>query len=87
LDGRRIFYQTNGGEANAEIWLASVADHKVMPLLQTRFDTDTGRSEIYVQRFQGGDSPKLAGPGTRSMVTVTLRTSSLNAIGYGQIIS
>jgi Tol biopolymer transport system component len=82
LDGRWIFYQTNGGEANAEIWLASVADHKVMPLLQTRFDTaypalspsgellafsanDTGRSEIYVQRFQGGDSPKLAGPRRR----------------------
>ena len=77
-DGRWIFYQTNGGEGNAEIWLASVADHKVMPLLQTRFDSsfpvlspsgeylafsanDTGRSEIYVQRFQGGDSPKLAG--------------------------
>jgi eukaryotic-like serine/threonine-protein kinase len=77
-DGRWIFYQTNGGEANAEIWLASVADRKVMPLLQTRFDTafpalspsgeylafsanDTGRSEIYVQHFQGGDSPKLAG--------------------------
>jgi predicted Ser/Thr protein kinase len=77
-DGRWIFYQTNGGEANAEIWLASVADHKVMPLLQTRFDTsfpalspdqsylafsanDTGRPEIYVQRFEGGDAPKLAG--------------------------
>ncbi len=77
-DGRWIFYQTNGGEANAEIWLASAAEHKVMPLLQTRFDTsypalspsgellafsanDTGRSEIYVQRFQGGDSPKLTG--------------------------
>jgi dipeptidyl aminopeptidase/acylaminoacyl peptidase len=77
-DGRWIFYQTNGGEANAEIWLASVADRKIMPLLQTPFDSafpalspsgeylafsanDTGRSEIYVQRFQGGDSPKLAG--------------------------
>ena len=81
-DGRWIFYQTNGGEANAEIWVASVADHKVMPLLQTRFDSsypalspsgellafsanDTGRSEIYVQRFQGGDSPKLVGPRRR----------------------
>ena len=78
LDGRWVFYQTNGGEANAEIWVASAAEHKVMPLLQTRFDTsypalspsgeylaysanDTGRSEIYVQHFQGGDSPKLAG--------------------------
>jgi Tol biopolymer transport system component len=77
-DGRWIFYQTNGGEGNAEIWLASVLDHKIVPLLQTRFDSsfpalspdqgylafsanDTGRSEIYVQRFQGGDSPKLAG--------------------------
>jgi hypothetical protein len=77
-DGRWIFYQTNGGEGNAKIWLASVADRKVMPLLQTRFDTsyaalspsgdllafsanDTGRSEIYLQRFQGGDSPRLVG--------------------------
>jgi Tol biopolymer transport system component len=77
-DGRWIFYQTNGGEANAEIWVASVADHKVMPLLKTPFDSscaalspneellafsanDTGRSEIYVQRFRGGDSPQLAG--------------------------
>jgi hypothetical protein len=77
-DGRWIFYQTNGGEANAEMWLASVADRKEMPLLQTRFDTsypalspsgeylaysanDSGRSEIYVQRFQGGDAPKFAG--------------------------
>jgi Tol biopolymer transport system component len=76
-DGRWIFYQTNAA-ANTEIWVASVADRKVMPLLQTRFDSaypalspsgeylafsanDTGRSEIYVQRFQGGDSPKLAG--------------------------
>jgi len=77
-DGRWIFYQTNGGEGNAEIWIASVPDHKIAPLLQTRFDSsfpalapsgeflafsanDTGRSEIYVQRFQGGDSPRLAG--------------------------
>ncbi|MBZ5636277.1 MAG: hypothetical protein LAO55_24385 [Acidobacteriia bacterium] len=77
-DGRWIFYQTNGGEANGEIWIASVADRKIMPLLQTRFDTsypvlspsgeylaysanDNGPSEIYVQRFHGGDSPKLAG--------------------------
>jgi Tol biopolymer transport system component/predicted Ser/Thr protein kinase len=81
-DGRWIFYQTNGGEANAEIWVASVAEHKVMPLLQTRVDSsypalspsgellafsanDTGRSEIYVQRFEGGDSPKLVGPRRR----------------------
>ena len=77
-DGRWIFYQTSGGEANGEIWVASVADHKLMPLLQSPFDSsfpalspsreylafsanDTGRSEIYVQRFQGGDSPKLVG--------------------------
>jgi Tol biopolymer transport system component len=77
-DGRWIFYQTNGGENNAEIWLASVADRKIVPLLKTQFDSafpalspnqaylafsanDTGRSEIYLQRFQGGDSPKLAG--------------------------
>ena len=81
-DGRWIFYQTTGGEANAEIWLASVETGQLVPLLQTRFDTstpalspsgeylafsanDTGRSEIYVQRFEGGGrggaSPKLAG--------------------------
>jgi eukaryotic-like serine/threonine-protein kinase len=77
-DGRWIFYQTNGGEANAEIWVASVAEHKVMPLIKTAFDSsyaalspsgellafsanDTGRSEIYVQRFQAGDPPKLIG--------------------------
>ena len=77
-DGRWIFYQTNGGEANSEIWLASVADRKIVPLLQTAFDSsfpalspnqaylafsanDTGRSEIYVQRFQEGDPPKLVG--------------------------
>jgi len=61
-----------------EIWIASPGEHKVMPLLQTSFDSsfpalsadqaylafcanDTGRSEIYAQRFQGGDSPKLLG--------------------------
>jgi Tol biopolymer transport system component len=77
-DGRWIFYQTSGLDLNGEIRLASVADHKIVPLLQTRFDSsypalspdqaylaftanDTGRPEIYVQRFQGGDSPKLAG--------------------------
>jgi len=77
-DGRWIFYQTNGGEANGEIWVASGADRKLAPLLQTKFDSafptlspnqthlafsanDTGRSEIYVQRFQGADSPKLVG--------------------------
>jgi hypothetical protein len=38
-DGRWIFYQNNGGEGNAEIWLASVASRQVMPLLQTPFDT------------------------------------------------
>src|SRR5207302_3080197 len=70
-DGRWVFYQTNGGEANAEIWVASASDRKIVPLLQTRFDSslpalspdgtwlafsanDTGRSEIYAQRFQGG---------------------------------
>jgi eukaryotic-like serine/threonine-protein kinase len=58
--------------------LASVKDRKIMPLLQSPFDSafpslswdreylaysanDTGRYEIYVQRFQGGDSPKLVG--------------------------
>jgi Tol biopolymer transport system component/DNA-binding winged helix-turn-helix (wHTH) protein len=77
-DGRWIFYQTNGGEANAEIWIASVASRRVTPLLQRGFDTsfpalspngkllafsanDTGSSEIYVQRFLGGDPPKLDG--------------------------
>lgn len=77
-DGRWIFYTTTGGDTNGEIWVASVADRKIMPLLQTRFDSafpalspnreylafsanDTGRSEIYVQRFEASDSPKLAG--------------------------
>jgi predicted Ser/Thr protein kinase len=75
-DGRWIFYQTSVTQVNSEIWLASAADHKIMPLLQTRFDcvsavlspnrkhlafsaNDTGRHEIYVQRFQEGDPPKL----------------------------
>jgi hypothetical protein len=77
-DGRWIFYQTSATQVNSEIWLASPADRKTMPLLQTRFDNvspalspnreylafcadDTGRHEIYVQRFQGGDQPKLTG--------------------------
>jgi Tol biopolymer transport system component len=77
-DGRWIFYQTSAAGVDSEIWLASVADHKTMPLLQTRFDNqspalsasrdylafsanDTGRHEIYVQRFQGGDPPSLTG--------------------------
>jgi hypothetical protein len=77
-DDRWIFFVTSGGEANGEIWLASVKDRKLMPLLQSPFDNawptlswdreylafsanDTGRHEIYVQRFQGGDSPKLVG--------------------------
>jgi Tol biopolymer transport system component len=77
-DDRWIFFVTSGGEANGEIWVASVKDRKLMPLLQSPFDNawptlswdrqylafsanDTGRYEIYVQRFQGGDSPKLAG--------------------------
>ena len=38
-DGRWIFYQTNGGESNAHIWVASVAEHKVMPLLETPSDS------------------------------------------------
>jgi Tol biopolymer transport system component len=76
-DSRWIFFTTAGGE-NGEIWLASVKDRKIMPLLQTPFDSafpalswdgqylafsanDTGSYEIYVQRFQGGDSPKLVG--------------------------
>jgi len=37
-DGRWIFYQTSVGQVNSEIWLASPADRKTMPLLQTRFD-------------------------------------------------
>lgn len=77
FDGRWILFTTAGAE-NGEIWLASVKDRKIMPLLQTPFDSafpalcwdgeylafsanDTGRYEIYVQRFQGGDSPKLIG--------------------------
>jgi predicted Ser/Thr protein kinase len=77
-DGRWIFYQTSVSQVNSEIWLASATDHKIMPLLQTRFDcvspalspnreylafcaNDTGRHEIYVQRFQEGDPPKLIG--------------------------
>jgi hypothetical protein len=77
-DGRWIFYQTSVTQVNSEIWLASAADRKIMPLLKTRFDNvspalspnreylafcanDTGRHEIYVQRFQEGDPPKLVG--------------------------
>jgi eukaryotic-like serine/threonine-protein kinase len=77
-DGRWIFYQNTGGEANGEIWIASTADRKISPLLQTQFDcsfaalspdqthvafsaNDTGHSEIYVQRFLGGDRPNLIG--------------------------
>jgi eukaryotic-like serine/threonine-protein kinase len=78
-DDRWIFFVTSGGEyKTGEIWLASVKDRKLMPLLQTPFDNawptlswdreylafsanDTGRHEIYVQRFEGGDSPKLVG--------------------------
>jgi hypothetical protein len=77
-DGRWIFYQTSVAQVNSEIWLASAADRKIMPLLQTRFDcvaaalspnrqhlafsaNDTGRHEIYLQRFQEGDPPKLIG--------------------------
>ena len=77
-DGRWIFYQTSVSQVNSEIWLASATDRKIMPLLQTRFDSvspalspnreylafsanDTGRHEIYVQRFQGSDPPKLVG--------------------------
>ena len=77
-DGRWILFATSGGDVKGEIWLASVADRKFRPLLQSAFDTrfptlspnqqllafsvnDTGRTEIYVQRFEGGDSPKLTG--------------------------
>ena len=75
-DGRWIFYETTGGDGSEEIWLASLADRKVMPLLHgnSRFPTlspnqdylafaatETGRSQIYVQHFDGGDSPKLSG--------------------------
>lgn len=38
-DGRWIFYQTSASGVNAEIWLASLADEKTSPLLQTHFDT------------------------------------------------
>jgi len=77
-DGRWIFYQTSATQVNSEIWLASATDRKIMPLLQTRFDSvspalspsgehlafsanESGRHEIYVQRFQEGDPPKLIG--------------------------
>ena len=77
-DGRWIFYSTTGGDVNGEIWVASTGERKIMPLLQTRFDSafpilspdgnylafsanDTGRYEIYVQRFEASDSPKLTG--------------------------
>ena len=77
-DGRWIFFQTTGGEMNASIWLASVSDRKIMPLVQSSFDSsapalspdgrflafsanETGRSEIYVQRFESGDTPKMTG--------------------------
>jgi eukaryotic-like serine/threonine-protein kinase len=73
-DGRWISYQT----FNEEIWLASVADHKMIPLLQTGFGiqqavfspnrehvafatNENGPWEIYVQRFEAGDSPRVAG--------------------------
>jgi hypothetical protein len=79
-DGRWIFFTTAGVE-NGEIWLASVKDRKIIPLLQTPFDSaspslsrdgeylafsanDTARYEVYVQRFEGGDSPKLVGGAT-----------------------
>src|SRR2546425_4705502 len=39
---------------------------------------DTGRSEIYVQRFQGGDAPKLAGERRRSEE----HTSELQSLAY-----
>jgi hypothetical protein len=72
-DGRWILY------ISTEVRLASLADRKIMPLLQTpsgissspafspnteylAFSTDeAGRSEIYVQRFEAGEAPKLAG--------------------------
>ncbi len=37
-DGRWIFYQTTGGDTNAEIWIASASDRKIMPLVQGSFD-------------------------------------------------
>ncbi len=77
-DGRWIFFQTTGGDVNASIWLASVSDRKIMPLIQTRFDSssaalspngrflafvanETGRSEIYLQQVDLGDTPKMIG--------------------------
>lgn len=81
-DGRWIFYQTSGDDVNAQMWVASVSDRNLTPLLQTPFNNsfptlspnneylafaanDTGRSEIYVQRFEGSNQPKLTGPRKR----------------------
>jgi Tol biopolymer transport system component len=77
-DGRWIFYQTTGGDTDAEIWIASAPDRKIMPLVQGTFDhsqpclspdrrhlafiaNETGRREVYIQRFEGGDPPRLIG--------------------------
>ncbi|MGI8961504.1 MAG: hypothetical protein ACR2IV_17440 [Bryobacteraceae bacterium] len=38
-DDRWIFFTTSAGVGNGEIWLASVKDRKIMPLLQTPFDS------------------------------------------------
>jgi WD40 repeat protein len=38
-DDHWIFFTTAGGEANGEVWLASVKDRTIMPLLQTPFDS------------------------------------------------
>ena len=74
-DGRWILYGTSGGD-DGELWLASASDRKIRPLMQTPCGlpalspnrdylafsaSDAGHSEIYVQHFQGGDSPKLIG--------------------------
>jgi Tol biopolymer transport system component len=75
-DGRWILYETTGGDGNGEIWVASAVDRKVMPLLkgQSRSPalspnreylafaaTETGSSQVYVQRFEDADAPKLSG--------------------------
>jgi dipeptidyl aminopeptidase/acylaminoacyl peptidase len=81
-DGRWIFYQTSGNDVDAEIWVASPASRKVLPLVQGPFDhsqpclspdgrylafiaNETGRDEIYVQRFEDGEPPRLSGERTR----------------------
>jgi dipeptidyl aminopeptidase/acylaminoacyl peptidase len=75
-DGRWIFFQTAGGGGYAEIWVASAADRKItrlvssdsaFPALSPNRDylafssTESGRSEVYAQRFLDDAVPKLVG--------------------------